>query len=173
MNRPIPESYWVDPGHFLAGEYPGHYDEIVAHRRISAFLECGITGLIDMTNPHELVPYEPILRELSSVYSLNTSYTRIPIQDFGLPSRETMQDILNTIDAALARGANVYLHCWGGVGRTGTAVGCYLVRHGMTGEHALGLLAEWWSQVPKRAFHPRSPETDGQMEFVRNWNKGA
>ena len=27
-------------------------------------------------------------------------------------------------------GRKVYVHCWGGVGRTGTVVGCYLVRQG-------------------------------------------
>ena len=32
----------------------------------------------------------------------------------------------------------MYLHCWGGVGRTGTVVGCWLVRHGRTGDEALG-----------------------------------
>ena len=35
----------------------------------------------------------------------------------------------------------VYVHCWGGIGRTGTVVGCWLVRHGMTGDEALAEFA--------------------------------
>ncbi len=31
----------------------------------------------------------------------------------------------------------MYLHCFDGIGRTGTVVGCYLVRQGMTGNEAL------------------------------------
>jgi protein tyrosine/serine phosphatase len=82
-----------------------------------------------------------------------------------------MRQILDTIDAALASGANVYVHCWGGVGRTGTTVGCYLVRHGMTGQQALDQIASWWSHMPKRDRHPNSPETHEQMEFIRNWSE--
>ena len=32
------------------------------------------------------------------------------------------------------------MHCWGGVGRTGTTVGCWLVRHGRSGTEALAEL---------------------------------
>ena len=41
-------------------------------------------------------------------------------------------------------GKNVYVYCWGGIGRTSTAVGCWLVRHGMTGDEALAEIAERW-----------------------------
>ena len=37
-----------------------------------------------------------------------------------------MGDVLTLIEEALVRGA-VYVHCWGGIGRTGTVVGCWLV----------------------------------------------
>ena len=37
----------------------------------------------------------------------------------------------------LAGGRTVYLHCRGGIGRTGTVLGCYLVRQGQTAEEAL------------------------------------
>ena len=42
-----------------------------------------------------------------------------------------MTRILDDVDAALADGGAVYVHCWGGIGRTGTVVGCWLVRHGL------------------------------------------
>ena len=51
-----------------------------------------------------------------------------------------MNAVLDMLDTALQAGQAVYLHCWAGIGRTGTVVGCYLVRHGLTGEQALARL---------------------------------
>jgi hypothetical protein len=169
--RPISESYWVEPNRFLAGEYPGSFNLETARRRMDKFLEAGITTFIDLTQSHELVPYEAVLKEQAQAYGLIVTNERISIRDYGTPPLETMTRILNTIDNALASGQRVYVHCWGGVGRTGTTVGCYLVRHGKTGEQALNQIAEWWQEVPKHVTHPHSPETDEQREFIRNWRE--
>ena len=42
-----------------------------------------------------------------------------------------LKHILDEIDGAILNGKTVYVHCLGGIGRTGTVVGCYLVRHGI------------------------------------------
>jgi len=170
-SRPIPESYWILPGRFLAGEYPGRHDADATRQRIHAFLEAGIDTFIDLTRPDELPSYLAALNEQSQLRGLNITYQHFPILDRGLPSREEMITTLNAIDAALNDGHKVYLHCWGGVGRTGTAVGCYLVRHGKTGQQALDQLARWWWDVPKNQFYPRSPETDEQVQFILNWHE--
>ncbi len=77
---------------------------------------------------------------------------------------------LEYLDASLDARHNIYLHCWGGVGRTGLTVGCYLVRHGYTGRQALDQIAEWWRAVPKYRLHARSPETDQQVRFILDWH---
>ena len=102
---------------------------------------------------------------------MKVEHRSFPIGDFGLPTPETMTSILDTIDVALRDGRKIYLHCWGGIGRTGTTVGCYLVRRGMTGEEALRQLAEWWQTVPKSQIHQRSPETAEQTQFIRSWDR--
>lgn len=168
-NRPIAESYWVEPGRLLAGEYPGRYDEEITRKRIDALIEAGFDTFIDLTEPNETSPYFGILLEQSKAYDVKVKHHRFPIEDFGLPTPELMTSILDTIDNELHAGRKMYLHCWGGIGRTGTTVGCYLVRRGKTGNEALQQLAEWWQGAPKSRYHPRSPETDGQMDFVRNW----
>ena len=168
---PIPESYWVIPGRFLAGQYPGGFGEERVRRRMDACLEAGLDTFINLTNPNELPPYLPALLEEAKIYDRQVEALHLPIPDFGLPTRAEMIVILDSIDAALAKGRNVYLHCWGGIGRTGTTVGCYLVRHGMTGEQALAQLAKWWQDDPRRAGFPRTPETDEQVQFIREWHE--
>ena len=100
---------------------------------------------------------------------MEVTHLRFPIGDFGLPTPQQMNSILDAVDEALQAGHKVYLHCWGGIGRTGTTVGCYLVRQGKTAEEALDQLSTWWRGVPKSRYHLHSPETLEQMEFIRHW----
>src|SRR5512133_3835071 len=105
MKLPIIESYWVEENLFLAGEYPGGYNPEEARRRMDAFLEAGIRTFIDLTQPHELVPYEPILKEQAHIYDYMTVYHRFAIRDHGVPSVQTMTLILDTIDSAIQSGS--------------------------------------------------------------------
>ncbi|MBI2334113.1 MAG: dual specificity protein phosphatase family protein, partial [Chloroflexi bacterium] len=100
-----------------------------------------------------------------------TVYQRFAIRDHGVPSEQTMTLILDTIDAAIQSGSPVYVHCWGGVGRTGIVVGCYLVRHGMSAEKALERVNALYKTRPHNYFLVRSPETEEQADFVRNWRE--
>ena len=167
--RPLAETYWVVPGKFLAGEYPSHEDDEEARQRIDSLLKAGFDTFIDLTRPGELKPYSSILEELARFHERQVHYQNYPIIDLNLPTRENMLAILDTIDETLASGRRVYLHCWGGIGRTGTVVGCYLVRHGLSGEGALQQIAEWWQNVPKHLLYPNSPQTYQQVDFVLNW----
>jgi hypothetical protein len=169
--RPIAEAYWVVPGLLLAGEYPGSFHSRESYARIVTFLERGIKTFVDLTVLGELVPYEIMLMREAEQRELQAFYSRFSIADRGVPSERVMRKILDTLDTAISEGRTTYLHCWGGVGRTGTVVGCYLVRHGLTGEQALAQLAEWWQYVPKHQIYPRSPETDEQMQFILNWKE--
>ena len=169
LQRPIRESYWVEPGKFLAGEYPGKFEEERSRKRLDALIEAGFDTFIDLTTVNEMVPYANILLEQANAYNLEAVHHRFPIGDFGLPTPETMNDILNRIEESLQAGRKIYLHCWGGIGRTGTTVGCYLVRQGNTAEQALDQLAAWWRGVPKSQYHPHSPETGEQVNFIRTW----
>ena len=99
-------------------------------------------------------------------------HERHPVVDVSVPASPTeMTGILDAIDAALDGGETVYLHCWGGVGRTATAVGCWLVRCGRTGDEALVQVAEWWRGVEKAHRRPQSPETREQRAYVRGWTE--
>src|SRR6266542_3793826 len=102
---PITESYWVEENRFLAGEHPGGFNHEITRRRLNAFLETGVNAFIDLTQAHELNPYENILKEQAKIYGVNTSYHRFPILDHSTPSAETMTFILNTLDDVIHGGA--------------------------------------------------------------------
>lgn len=162
-NLPPYNAYWVIPDQFMAGEYPGHrYNEAQTPLRLDALLEAGITTFIDLTEPHERIPYEATLREQASYYHVAVQYQRFSIGDFGTPSHEKMRIILDTIHSALAAGEKPYIHCWAGMGRTGTAVGCFFAETGLSGNAAL-------LKVERLCYYAPSPQTEEQKNFVRNW----
>ena len=171
--RPIPSSYWVVPGRFAAGEYPGAPQAAAARAKLRAMLRAGINHFIDLTTPQDrLEPYSEFAIEAAREMGVDVKLERYSVVDGSIPSSPAqMAGILDAIDEALGDGRTVYVHCWGGVGRTGTVVGCWLVRHGRSGDEALERIADWWSGMPeaKRFFHPVSPETRAQHQYVRTW----
>jgi len=170
-HSPLRAAYWVVAGRFMAGAYPAILDPQQSRARLAALLEAGFDTFFDLTREDELPPYLPDLLAEAHRYGHQVRYRRFPIGDFGLPTRNQMADTLDAIDAALAEGRKVYLHCRGGIGRTGTTVGCYLVRHGLGGGQALDRLMELYRTTEQSLVHPRSPETDAQAEFVRAWQE--
>lgn len=169
IERPIPASYWVEPGRLLAGEYPGHPQEHLLQQRLIAFLHAGFDTFIDLTKAGEREPYAPTLLEEASLYGMAATHQRFSIGDFKTPQPDQMNAILETIQDALAAGRKVYLHCWAGVGRTGTTVGCYLVRQGMSGQASLDHLAKIFKTSTQSLYFSRSPETRAQQQFILKW----
>ena len=172
-HRPMPNTYWVDPGRFAAGEYPGAWDRNEAAARSRTLLQAGIDCFIDLTQQHEgLEPYAAIAAAEASRLGTEFVHQRHAIVDMNVPhSRQQTAGILDAIDEALDAGKTVYVHCWGGIGRTGTVVGCWFVRQGRTGDEALAAIAERWQGMEKRRRHPRSPQTAQQRAYVRNWTE--
>ena len=168
---PLPNSYWIEPGRILGGEYPGGAGEQATLDRIGKLLAAGIDCFIDLTEPGECEPYEPFL---PSPYSrAPVTYLRLPIRDHGLPqSAEDMQEILDEIEAALAADRCIYLHCRAGIGRTNLVAGCWLAQEG-GGDAALARLNERWRGSARSHSWPTVPETDAQHEFVRRWRSAV
>ena len=171
LPTPFAKSYWVIPGKFLAGEYPGvSCFEDQTRTRVGRMLDAGIRVFIDLTEEGQLPPYESILSEQANWHDVEATYQRFPIPDYDIASHRTMTAILDTIDTALNQGKGVYVHCWGGIGRTGTVVGCYLVRQGMEGSAALQEIARLREGMPNAWM--QSPESDLQFSMILSWEKG-
>jgi rhodanese-related sulfurtransferase len=171
MNIPLaPDCYWVLPGQLLAGEYPGDYDEATARQKLGELLDAGIRTFVDLTEEGEHCAYEDWLASEASARGVSARYQRFPVVDLDVPSVARMREILTEIARALASDAPVYVHCWGGIGRTGTVVGCWLVERGHTGASALAEI-EVLRASTERCRRP-SPEMPEQLEFVRSWSAG-
>jgi hypothetical protein len=159
VKTPVPRSYWVRPGSLLAGECPGHEQSDWTRVRLERFRAAGLTAFLDLTEQDELDPYAELLDGWAT-------HRRFPIRDYSVPSVEEMRAILDALDAALEQDV-VYVHCWGGSGRTGTVIGCWLVRHGMDCDEALAAIAALRRETAYG--DKRSPESDEQCDFVRGW----
>lgn len=172
---PIPHSYTLPETQLHAGEYPGALDVAAARRKLASLLDADVRVFVDLTSPEDgLQPYDELLRSFAGGRSVERH--QFPIPDVGIADASTMTRILDAIDSALQAGLGVYVHCWGGVGRTGMVVGCWLVRHGRSGEEALQLVNELFNSMPSsktRRHRNGSPETERQRDVVRGWTESA
>jgi ADP-ribosyl-[dinitrogen reductase] hydrolase len=167
ISKPLAESYWVIPGRFLAGRYPGGKTPRDAERRVASLLQAGFDAFIDLTEAGELPPYDIYL-------PASAHYVRKPITDHGVPLHpEQMREIQAEIDTALKRGRRLYLHCRAGIGRTGIAVACYLIENGIPPDAALIRLNELWQANERSTTWPDIPETDEQRDYILGWSAPA
>jgi protein-tyrosine phosphatase len=112
-----------------------------------------------------------LLAELETEAGSPLRRISLPIVDMGIPETdETMQTILRNIRESSSLAPAVYVHCWGGIGRTGTVVGCWLRECGYAPESALAQVQLLYaSHMPKVRIHPESPQTPAQKDYIRNW----
>ena len=170
-----PGSYWVVPEKLMAGPYPGSPHVGVARNRVAALLASGIRHFVNLMEPEEIgllaglvEDYVPIAWTVAAETRIELSCSNFPIRDFDTPSAELMSTILDEIDQAVAAGRCVYVHCRGGIGRTGTVVGCFLLRHRLVdADNVFDTIA--WMRKSGRAGQGPSPETAAQRSFVKNW----
>lgn len=167
--RPVADCYWVVPGRLLAGAYPGSHTPQRAAERVRRFIDAGVTCFIDLTAAGETVDYAALL-PAQGPGGRAIEHRRETIVDHGVPSdRATMRRILATVDEALGAGHVVYVHCRAGIGRSGTAMGCWLAQRCGSGEQALAELERLWPQASQSRRYPLVPETPEQDAYVRSW----
>jgi len=163
MRRPLANSYWVLPGTLLAGEYPSGDEPAATQKRLRRLLEAGIDTFIDLTQAGERREYQTLLPP-------HVRYLRSGITDTKVPAElRQMRAIQTHLQAALAEGRRVYVHCRAGIGRTGTVIGCYLTEQGLDGAAAIAQLNVLWRQSARSASWPQVPQTPEQAEFILRW----
>ena len=166
INSPLHQSYEVSVagGAVYAGEYPGDKYGEKATEKLKRMYHFGIRHFIDLTEEGELCPYNHLLPS-------DTTYTRFPIPDCGVPkSIESVRRLLLRIEELKKMEGYVYVHCWGGVGRTGTIAACYLFQNEEEPDlnKTLEVLRGRFSEMPKSAYR-ETPETKEQIDFIEQF----
>lgn len=164
VSAPLPRSYWVLPGKFLAGGYPD-----VEGGDLEALLDAGIDAFVDLTVEGErsiAYSYEDRLRRAASMRRRDVEYERISIADMSA-ELERVELALREIDGFLHSGHSVYVHCLGGLGRTGTVVGSFLVKKGLArASEALAVIAALRASTDTPA--SPSPQTEAQRSLIES-----
>jgi hypothetical protein len=174
--QPPARSYWLVPGAILAGCYPGSSDLAKRERRIQLLLDLGVRTFVDLTEQgerhhgRELAPYDDVIERLARAAGIEAHYRRFEIVDMNIPNVETMEQILQALEAGREHGL-VYFHCLGGIGRTGTVAACWLLQHRhATAEGVIQHLAAL-RRMDRVRGQEGSPQTEVQYEFVQAWAK--
>lgn len=131
----ILHAWWVRPGRLLAGEYPASTHQEKSARKRRVLLEAGVDSIVDLTEAGEpswdgdpLADYYGPLRDAAEALGVSPpAHNRHPIPDQSVIDDDGYHRIVAHIRTELDSDRVVYVHCWGGKGRTATVVGAWLI----------------------------------------------
>ncbi len=163
--KPVGYSYRV-ADNVWAGEYPvWDWDRVGRMNQLQLYTDFGITDFLDLTESGEMPPYEEFL-------ATNIHRHTFPIANGMVPQRvegvvelfRKMSDIL-----AVRSDCRLYIHCHGGVGRTGTIVACwYIWFEGLPFDEALAKMRSRFACHGRSAWMS-APENEQQIGFIREF----
>jgi protein-tyrosine phosphatase len=127
---------------------------------IAALKAAGVTHLLSLVTPDELSAHG-VESLADAVSAAGLMHRQEPLLDQRATKVELMDDIACWLDAALAQGGKVAVHCVAGLGRSGMVAASYLTRGGLSAAAAIQWVRERRS--------PRAVETVVQETFVHDY----
>lgn len=143
-------------GRLICGPRPARpYREGVA-----ALVELGVSTIACLLDDDEMS------RELVAAYeSAALEILRFAIPDFGRPTDVPgLSAFLDELLGRLRRRETIYLHCFAGLGRTGTVLACLLKTAGAVEDPVA---------IVRAIYDPRALETPEQQRFARAFAAAA
>ena len=134
-------------------------------QKLGLLAAAGITAIIDLTdNGDGLAVYQDHLPAIAAEQGIEMRQVSHPIPDVSVTTLEHDEQIVADIEREVAAGGKVFVYCWGGLGRTGTVVGCWHVSHGPKPAEVLARIAAA-RKGTRKAGRP-GPETPEQVEML-------
>lgn len=168
VKSPNTGSYNVVPvpggGTLILSSHPASLPGLLPVQAVALFVEQGARLMLSLTTAQELSQLK--LETLASMcLEQGIKWVHAPIEDLQTPDQyfeawwslnhALMHDLLND-------GHAVVLHCWGGLGRSGTIAARLLVERGLSPEQAVAQVRE----------HRRGAiETPEQLQYVMSLTK--
>ncbi len=147
----------LDPGVLGIGPIPGrsgrYEEDLSALLRWSPDLVLTMTPMVEM----ERIKAEGLGDDLAAT---GVNWRHVPVADFGAPddiSAALWPDVSNAAHMCLSTGGKVFVHCFGGCGRSGMALLRLMVEAGEDVDRALARL---------RDARPCAVETDVQLAWA-------
>eukprot|EP00798_Chlamydomonas_sp_ICE-L_P017835 gene17835-24219_t len=133
----------VMKGRVMAGAYPASLDDAETDRILTMLLELGINTFVCIQaesawrSQQGLRPYIRDAQKLLSkahetrnprIRQTKIDFLHLPVIDGSVTTDSAMNRLAEDCIARVYNGENLYIHCWGGHGRTGTLVSVMLGR---------------------------------------------
>ncbi|MCG8571633.1 MAG: dual specificity protein phosphatase family protein [Spirochaetes bacterium] len=148
------------PGHLYRSALPfSQYDP--EGLILKQYLQANIKNVIVLVEKKEAFNYTQS-RNILQIYQDNwITPIHFPIPNYGVADSEEMHHLVQKIIDLLQQGNNIAIHCFAGVGRTGTLAACLLKKiNNQDGQEAIKNI---------RKLIPGAVETAGQEDFVKQF----
>eukprot|EP01138_Halocafeteria_seosinensis_P015161 gb/GECG01015474.1/.p1 GENE.gb/GECG01015474.1/~~gb/GECG01015474.1/.p1 ORF type:complete len:694 (+),score=66.38 gb/GECG01015474.1/:1-2082(+) len=186
---PTTESNWVIPDQLMVGAYPGYIDDEENDFTLASILHCGVTTFVCLQQEYHdshvdeaqwrsgqrLRPYivdaKRLLTMLPQSYfpkgrPSEIGFVHFPIVDCSTVCDSKMVELARDLVSRMCKGEVLYVHCWGGHGRSGVVASLILgIVYGVSATDAM-----WWVQtlhdLRDGTLQVPSPQTRDQREQV-------
>ena len=194
---PSDESNWVLPGVLLVGAFPGCPDDDENWELITSILSLGITTFVCLQDEYSddapeddwryerngaIRPYFRDVREIVKdieaapddfpsikISSSDLHFVHFPIIDCDIAEDDSVYRLAVDLVKRVSRGEVLYLHCWGGHGRTGSVV-CIMLHlmYGLSAKDAMERcqFVHDLRRVPMEVQSPQKPSQRNQVRRV-------
>jgi protein-tyrosine phosphatase len=125
--------HWIEgpwPGKLAVGPRPRGGDWLKDD--VAKWKRAGINSVLSLLTPEEERDLD-LRGEALEVRALGLDFTSFPIPDRQIPTSEAkFSEVLESAARDLSVGKNMLVHCRQGIGRSGLAAACLLVKNGLS-----------------------------------------